>query len=60
MVATCPAHCGYHGDCVEGLCYCHAGFAGADCSVRNCPADCSGNGECLPHANFSCACYEVP
>ena len=26
--------------------------------MRNCPADCSGNGECLPHANFSCACYE--
>jgi len=61
-IATCPANCSdSNGVCVNGICVCAAGFAGASCS-HFCPshanydlgARCSTHGKC--ELNGTCIC----
>lgn len=32
-MAGCPFDCSGNGDCKQGVCYCHVGFGGSDCSA---------------------------
>lgn len=42
-----PANCSGHGDCMDGLCRCHAGWQGAACDSLVCqPSDCGPHGIC--------------
>ena len=52
----CPADCGAaagRGTCVNGACFCAAGYHGYDCGAKGCPSDCHGNGKCV---DGRCAC----
>ena len=38
--------CGANGQCVEGSCMCHIGWAGPTCQVNVCPGNCTHHGTC--------------
>jgi hypothetical protein len=38
--------CGENGQCVDGLCMCHIGWAGPTCQLNVCPGNCTNHGTC--------------
>lgn len=52
LPGSCTNNCNGNGDCVDGICQCHAGFTGETCK-QFCPDDCSGHGDCVVGA---CLC----
>mmetsp|Transcript_137033 Transcript_137033/g.382079 ORF Transcript_137033/g.382079 Transcript_137033/m.382079 type:complete len:677 (-) Transcript_137033:372-2402(-) len=52
MSDYCLNGCSGHGDCVHGVCMCHAGYHGPNCSTQGC---CSAHGTCK---SGSCVCDE--
>lgn len=57
---ACPKLCTGHGRCTHiGVCDCHRGWGGDDCSKPYCPAACAGHGRCLlSTTSASCVCDE--
>ena len=45
-VKNCPHGCGKHGQCYNGTCICHHGWAGNLCAQSRCPNGCNGHGTC--------------
>ncbi len=43
---TCQS-CSDHGTCYLGMCRCHSGFGGVDCSLLQCSGNCTNRGSCV-------------
>ncbi|XP_045189684.2 attractin-like protein 1 [Mercenaria mercenaria] len=55
-VGNCPKNCSGHGDCLDSVCVCEAGYTGSSCDIEMCPNACSGNGTCEQSIG-KCLCF---
>ncbi|CAF0943281.1 unnamed protein product, partial [Didymodactylos carnosus] len=52
---SCPKSCTNHGTCIKGVCNCHTGYTGDDCSLGQCSTLCNGHGVI---ERGRCFCYD--
>jgi len=53
VAINCTNSCSGRGHCRQGVCSCHVGWGGEDCSQPVCTSGCHGNGQCI---NNVCVC----
>lgn len=46
MLEKCNNNCSFHGECIDGKCFCDQNWVGEDCSEQKCKDNCNNNGTC--------------